>query len=280
MARKKAGFYNDDPISGSAFQLIIELDEQEMRCMSKSVDSGSIVAFEYFSLDKDQTEDWNDIFYEIKTISKLFNKNYKLVTCFFCTPESILVPEKFLTATSAEDYLNLIYGESSRMEVKYEKLIATRSFINTYRIKKSLAELLTRQFIIFQTSHVYTSLLNDVMMRRKNEEQLVKLQFYNGHFIMAIFKDSKIQMIQTFPYKIAEDAMYYIIRSAQQFSINTDFAIVELSGMIDLNTDLYIQLKKVYENIEINTQEATGIMFEVNKEYPAHFFAPFFKLAV
>lgn len=280
MARKKAGFYNNDPISGSAFQLIIELDEQEMRCMSKSVDSGSIVAFEYFSLDKDQTEDWNDIFYEIKTISKLFNKNFKLVTCFFCTPESILVPEKFLTATSAEDYLNLIYGESSRMEVKYEKLIATRSFINTYRIKKSLAELLTRQFIIFQTSHVYTSLLNDVMMRRKNEEQLVKLQFYNGHFIMAIFKDSKIQMIQTFPYKIAEDAMYYIIQSAQQFSINTNFAIVELSGMIDLNTDLYIQLKKVYENIEINTQEATGIMFEVNKEYPAHFFAPFFKLAI
>jgi hypothetical protein len=97
---------------------------------------------------------------------------------------------------------------------------------------------------------------------------------------MAIFKDSKIQMIQTFPYKIAEDAIYYIIRTAQQFSINTEFAIVELSGMIDLNTDMYIQLKKVYENIEINTQEATGIMFEVNKEYPAHFFAPFFKLAI
>ncbi|MEN9459115.1 MAG: hypothetical protein RL135_1720, partial [Bacteroidota bacterium] len=49
MARKKAGFYNEDPISGSAFQLIIELDEQEMRCMSKTVDNGTIVAFEYFS---------------------------------------------------------------------------------------------------------------------------------------------------------------------------------------------------------------------------------------
>ena len=115
MARKKAGFYQNDPISGSAFQLIIELDDQEMRCMSKALDSGTIAAFEYFSLDKDQTEDWNDIFYEIKTISKLFNRTYKQVTCFFCTPESILVPEKFLTATSAEDYLNLVYGESNRI---------------------------------------------------------------------------------------------------------------------------------------------------------------------
>lgn len=280
MARKKAGFYQNDPISGSAFQLIIELDEQEMRCMSKALDSGTIVAFEYFSLDKDQTEDWNDIFYEIKTISKLFNRTYKQVTCFFCTPESILVPEKFLTATSAEDYLNLVYGESSRMEVKYEKLIAPRSFINTYRIKKSLAELLTRQFIIFQTSHVYTSLLNDVMERRKNEEQFVKLQFYNGHFIIAIFKESKIQLIQTFNYKMAEDALYYILRTAQQFNIDTSFAILELSGMIDLHTELYQQLKKVYTNIEIDTIPSSGVMLEVQKEYPAHYFAPFFKLAI
>ncbi|WP_026763566.1 DUF3822 family protein [Sediminibacterium salmoneum] len=280
MARKKAGFYQNDPISGTAFQLIIELDDQEMRCMSKALDSGTIVAFEYFSLDKDQTEDWNDIFYEIKTISKLFNRTYKQVTCFFCTPESILVPEKFLTATSAEDYLNLVYGESSRMEVKYEKLIATRSFINTYRIKKSLAELLTRQFIIFQTSHVYTSLLNDVMERRKNEEQFVKLQFYNGHFIIAIFKESKIQLIQTFNYKMAEDALYYILRTAQQFNIDTSFAILELSGMIDLHTELYQQLKKVYTNIEIDTIPSSGVMQEVHKEYPPHFFAPFFKLAI
>ncbi len=50
MARKKAGFYNEDPISGSAFQLIIELDEQEMRCMSKTVDNGTIVAFEYLRM--------------------------------------------------------------------------------------------------------------------------------------------------------------------------------------------------------------------------------------
>lgn len=280
MARKKAGFYKDDPISGSAFQLIIELDEQELRCMSKLIDSGTIVAFEYFSLDKDQTEDWNDIFYEIKTISKLFNKTYKLVTCFFCTPESILVPEKFLTATSAEDYLNLIYGESNRMDVKYEKLNSTKSLINTYRIKKSLAELFTRQFIIFQTAHVYTSLLNDMMNRRKNDEQLVKLQFYHGHFIIAIFKDSVVQMIQTFPYKLAEDALYYILRCNQQFGIDPKKTIVELSGMIDLNTELYDNLFKVFDQIELNSTEASGIMVEVNKEYPAHYFAPFFKLAL
>jgi len=50
--------------------------------------------------------------------------------------------------------------------------------------------------------------------------------------------------------------------------------------MIDLNTELFLQLKKVYENIEIDTMEANGIMFDVNKEYAHHYFMPFFKLAL
>ncbi|WP_438944652.1 DUF3822 family protein, partial [Sediminibacterium sp.] len=78
----------------------------------------------------------------------------------------------------------------------------------------------------------------------------------------------------------AEDALYYILRTAQQFNIDTSFAILELSGMIDLHTELYQQLKKVYTNIEIDTIPSSGVMLEVQKEYPAHYFAPFFKLAI
>ncbi|MGL1608675.1 hypothetical protein ACSTIN_23040, partial [Vibrio parahaemolyticus] len=64
-----------------------------------------------------------------------------------------MIPEKLLTATSAEDYLNLVCGESTRHEVRYEKLQATKVFINAYRIRKSIIELLNRQFVIFQNSH-------------------------------------------------------------------------------------------------------------------------------
>lgn len=279
MARKKAGFYSDEQISGSSHQLIVELDEQEMMCMTKSLESGLVVAFELFSLDKDETEDWNDIFYEIKTASKLFNNSYKQVTCYFNTAEAILVPEKLLTATSAEDYLNLMFGENSRMEVKYEKLVSTKVFINAYRIRKSLSELLSRQFIIFQTAHVYTSLLNDVLSRPRIEDQFIKLQFYTHHFIVGVWKGERLQLVQTYAYITAEDALYYLLRLTQQFGLDTAFTFVELSGMLDLNTDLHKQLQSLFPNLKIDTITASGIFVEILKEYPSHYFTPFYKLS-
>ncbi len=280
MAIKKAGFYQDEPISGSAFQLFIELEDQELICMSKSIESGLIVAFERFGLEKEANEDWNDIFYEIKTISKLFNQTFKQVTCYFNTYEAVLVPEKYLTATSAEDYLNLIYGESNRMEVKYEKLSSTKVFINAYRIKKSLSELLSRQFIIFQTSHIYSSLLNDIMSRAIVREQFVKIQFYTQHFILAIWKEGRLQMVQTFKFITAEDAMYFVMRSTQQFAIDPSIAVLEFSGMLDKDTDLFQQLKNLFPNFEYDFLSPNGIFSSVLLEYPNYYFTPFYKLTV
>ncbi len=280
MAIKKAGFYQQDPISGSAFQLFIELDEQELVCMSKSIESGLIVAFEQFELEKEVNDDWNDVFYEIKTISKLFNQTFKQVSCYFNTVEAVLVPEKYLTATSAEDYLNLIYGESNRMEVKYEKLSSTKVFINAYRIRKSLSELLSRQFIIFHTAHVYSSLLNDIMSRAMVQEQFVKIQFYTKHFILAIWKGGRLQMVQTFKFITTEDAMYFILRSTQQFGIETNAAVLEFSGMLDKDSDLFQQIKHLFPHFEFDFLTPSGIFGEVLLEYPNYYFTPFYKLTI
>lgn len=280
MAIKKAGFYQNEYISGALFQLFIELDEQEMICMSKSLETGQIVAFEQFVLEKGEHEDWNDIFYEIKTISKLFNQTFKQIICYFNTVEAVLVPEKYLTATSAEDYLNLIYGENNRMEVKYEKLMSTKVFINAYRIRKSLSELLSRQFIIFQTSHVYSALLNDVMSREIVQEQFVKIQFYTHHFILAIWREGRLQMIQTFQFITAEDAMYFILRAMQQFNINSTIAVLELSGLIAKDSDIFLQLKNQYTHFELDHLLPSGIFETVLQDYPSHYFTPFYKLSI
>jgi Protein of unknown function (DUF3822) len=280
MARKKAGFYSDTTISGLGHDLTIELGDEEMVCMTKSIDTGLIDSFELFSFDKDATEDWNDIFYEIKTLSATFNKQYKQVFCYFNTEESILIPEKFLTASSAEDYLNLVYGDNPRMELKYEKLHATKVFINAYRIKKSITELLNRQFIIFQTAHSYSNILNEVMRRPRLDEQFIKIQFYTHHFIFALWKGERLQMIQTFPYKTAEDLLYYLLRIEQQFALERAIAVVEVSGMIDIESNIYKQITHVFQHVHLDAIQPTGVFKLMQDEYPAHYFTPFFKLTV
>ena len=280
MARKKIGLYNEEPINGSTHQLIMEFADDAFVCMAKSDLTGEIDAFELFSLDKSKNDDWNDIFYEIKIGSALFNYHYKKVTCYFNTDESIMVPEKLLTATSAEDYLNLIYGENVRHEVKYEKLIATKVFINAYRVKKAITELLSRQFIIFQTSHTYSNLLNDVMRRPFIEQQFIKLQFYTHHFILAVWKEERFQMIQSFRYNTPEDVLYYLLRIKEQYQFEIADLTLEISGMIEPGTILYTQLNKLFPKIITDNLQGSSIFDQADTGIPKHYFTPYYKLSL
>ncbi len=281
MARKKIGLYTEGANLNYNHHLIVELGNDELVCMSKNEDSGEVDAFELFSLDKGVKEDWNDIFYEIKSASSIFNNTFKQVFCYFNAEEALLIPEKLLTATSAEDYLNLIFGESSRHEVKYEKLLATKVFINAYRIRKSIAELLNRQFIIYQSGHTYSTILNDVMRRPSISENLIKIQFYTHHFIIAVWKEKRFQLIQSYRYHQAEDVMYYVFRIAQQFDFDPAFTVMEISGMIDMESNVYTQLSNIFHHINMeNIVHPTGVFKAAVDEYPAHYLTPFYKLTL
>jgi hypothetical protein len=280
MARKKIGLYNEEPLNGSTHQLILEIADETIVCIAKSDLTGEINAFELFSLDMSAKDDWNDIFYEIKTRSTIFNNSYKKVTCYFNTEEAIMVPEKLLTATSAEDYLNLVFGENIRNEVKYEKLLATKVLINAYRIKKAITELLGRQFVIFQTAHTYSNLLNDVMQRPIIDQQFIKLQFYTHHFIIAVWKDEQFQLIQSFRYVSSEDVLYYLLRIVQQYQFELSDLSLEISGMIELESNIYIQLAKIFSRTKMDNLPPIGVFRNAEKDYPAHYFTPFYKLAL
>jgi hypothetical protein len=280
MARKKIGLYNEELVNGSTHQLILEIADETIVCIAKSDLTGEINAFELFSLDMSEKDDWNDVFYEIKTSSSIFNNGYKKVTCYFNNVEAIMVPEKLLTATSAEDYLNLVFGENIRNEVKYEKPIATQLFINAYRVKKAIIELLGRQFVIFQTAHTYSNLLNDVMQRPSMEQQFIKLQFYAHHFIIAVWKDEQFQLIQSYRYVSSEDVLYYLLRIVQQYQFDLSDLSLEISGMIELESNIYIQLAKIFSRIKMDSLPFIGVFKNAEKDYPAHYFSPFYKLAL
>ncbi len=279
MARKKIGLYNEDISVTPEHHLYIEISEEEMVLLSKSGNT-QIEAFELFSLDRSSTDDWNDIFYEVKSASRFLNSGFRQVSIFFNVDESILIPEKLLTATSAEDYLNLIYGESTRHEVRYEKLLATKVFINAYRIRKSIIELLNRQFVIFQCSHTYSNLLNDVMRRPRIDDRFLKIQVYTHHFVVAFWKDERLQLIHAYRYHSAEDLLYYLLRITSQFSVESTECKVELSGMIDHSSILFTQIKNVFPNIQLDNMQAVGVFKAALEEYPAHYFTPFYKLTV
>ena len=278
MTRKIIGYYNDAQDSSDSDQLILEIGSGQVACIQKGAASHQVEGIELFALEK-ETHDWSDIFYEVMSASKILGRNYRDVHCYYNFEEAIIIPEEKFSVTAAEDYLALVYGESIRHDIKYDTLLSP-GYINAYRIRKSIHELVGRHFILYKPHHSYSPILDDILTRDQLDANFVKIQFYSNHIILAFVKDKQLQLIQSFRYETTDDVLYYLLRITQQFAIKKDQSTLEISGIFDTGSALYPQLSKLFGQISFDNIQADGLFPSALGDHPAHNFTPLYKLVV
>lgn len=281
MTQKIIGIYNDgkDTVNVNTDQLIIEIGSRQVACLVKGAISQKVEAFEVFEIEKD-TNDRSDIFYEVREASQILSRSFLDTHCYYNFEEAIIMPEQKFSATAAEDYLSLVYGQSNRHDIKYDTLISGSHLVNAYRVRKSIHELVGHHFLLYKPHHTYSNILDDILTRQQLDDHFLKIQFYSNHFIIAIIKDKKLQLIQSFQYQIESDILYYILSLIKQFGIDTSHSNLEVSGRYDSGTSMHQQFVKMFGRISFDTIQADGLFALALASYPAHYFAPFYKLAV
>lgn len=278
MAQKIIGFYSEDTHAGNK-RLVVEISHHQFACLVRNIETEETEAFELFQLDEAQHE-WNDVFYEIRQYSMLLNKPCNETCLFYNFEESMLIPAGQKNIVAAEDHLSLLFGESEQHELKYDKIGRKEQLINAYRIRRSIHELAGRYFPSHRAHHAYTNFTEEVLLHHEHEEQYLRLQFYSNHFVLALIKEKKLQLLQGFSYHTTEDVLYHVLNVAKQFSLTTKETPLEISGLFDRDTDLHRQLKQLFPVISFDEIIAGNILSQIIEAgYPAHYFTPFFKLA-
>ncbi len=280
MVIKKIGLYNENSIPGSNHLLVIEIGSDELMCLSKNLSNLEVMAFELFTIEKNEKLDWNKILYNFKTTSEILKYKYDEVKCFINLDEVVLIPEELQGESAAEDYLNLIFGENNKQEIHFEKISFSNNFINAYRIPKLIVENVNSAFTNSTISHTYSHLLNDVMSRTDLPNLFIKVQFYTAHFLIAVWKDRKLQIIQSYKYFQPEDAIYYFLRIIQQFELDALQTELEISGLIEEESDIYIKLLKTFGKVTQQNILPNGVFDATLYKYPAYYFSPFYNLAL
>ena len=280
MARKITSYYNNSEHAAvtEACQLVIEISKHELVCLVKGAVSQEIEGFEMFRLDK-ASRDWSDVFYDVRAVSQLLNRQYRDTHCYYNFEETVIVPKQRFTASSAEDYLSLLYGESNRYDIKYDTLLPSEEIINAYRIKKSINELMGRHFVLYKPHHSYSKLLEDILTRTELADHFMKVQFYSKHFIVAVVKEKQLQLIQSFAYEITEDILYHLIHISKQFGLDVSVSNLEISGMFETGSSLHKQIQELFGLITFDGMQPNGV-FKLTHDHPAHYFTPFYKLVV
>lgn len=281
MPQKIIGYHtkSKDSTAVETDQLILQISGSEVACMVKSGITKLVEEFELFQIDADNSN-WSDTFFQLRVSSDILNRSFRETHCYYQFEEAIMIPQEKFSISAAGDYLALVYGESDLHDIKYDTIPAGEGMVNAYRLKKVIHEVVGKQFILYHPHHTYSSILNDLLTKKLPDGFFVKIQCYGKHIIVAVMKDRKLQLIQTFLYQVPEDILYHVMNLRQQLTFNDTESQLELSGMLDLNTPLFQQLSGLFsittiENIDPLTSKAfTG------KDFPLHYFTPFYNLTL
>ena len=278
MTRKIIGYYNGVRNESATDQLILEIGSQQVCCILKAAGSQQVEGFEVFSIDKN-SGDWSDIFYELQSASQILGRQYRDTHCYYNFEESLIIPvEKFNTA-AAEDYLSLVFGESNFHDNKQDTLLSG-DMVNAYRIRKSVHELMGRHFVLYKPHHSCSKLLDDLGRREQMPAAFVKIQFYSNHFLFLFVKEKKLQLLRAFSYQSDDDILYHVLNVTQQFGINKKDSQLEISGVFDTTSVLHQQFGKLFSQISFDNIPSDTELASALAAYPAHYFTPFYKLAV
>ncbi len=186
--------------------------------------------------------------------------------------KSILTPSEFYNPHENEGLLEDIYGNHFEERFLQDE-ITPDGIVNDYSIPVLYDTILKEHYPTAEIKHQYSFLL-----KKLDRSKAIHVLFYFEKMVIMVFKDGKLQIVQTFIYKAPADVVYYLLNISKQF--NLESSSITVYGMIEKRSALYEEIHKYFLHIafaELPPGVNTGEAF---MDYPAHFFAHLFYTAL
>ncbi|MDB5191948.1 MAG: hypothetical protein JWQ96_1511 [Segetibacter sp.] len=282
MAQKTFSIYapGSDIVSKNSDSLVVEVGVLHIACVVKRGTKNSIVAVELFNYSSEEGRDFELLFTRIMVISRLLDKSYASTLLFINNPYSVLIPYTRFNKDIAEDYLNMVHGIPVNGQKEFDKVDVEPGIMNAYCVNKDWLAFTARNLMMVTKQHTYTNLITCLFKRADGfPANLLKVQFYPHYLIIVVLKQNELQLVQTFVYETNDDVLYYLLSTAQNLKIDLEDTTLEVSGMIDLQSGLHVELSKYFKNIKEETVDQALLLMNTT-EYPSHYFTPFYNLAL
>ena len=261
-------------------QLVLEIGKSHIACILKEESKQTIAAFELFLFKEEEALDFKKLFNIISADSKLLASPNSGARVFINNPVCIPVPIFKFNKDIAEDYLNLVYANDPLATTLYDNIAIEPGIMNIFRVNKKCLSALNLYLPRVTFHHTYSNIIKSLVqaMPLGNPAEFMSVNFFNAFIIVTVFKDNKLNLIQTFIYETHEDVLYHLLNISERFKLRIDKLILKISGMIDLDFGLYREMIKYFKEVSVENVSTANISLNIN-EHPLHYFTPFFNLA-
>jgi hypothetical protein len=255
-------------VSGSAFSYVIYHKSQQR-----------FLVFRQYSLDynpgKTNLETFRDILQQDDLLQHEFRESYIV----YNYADSNLLPEKYFHIELNKPAIELVYGNARKGLLLSEKVYGWELY-NTYRIPREVHTVLQQKFAAGKYWHYYTLLLTGIAKESSAKDDEIKMVVAADHYVVAVFRNGELQLLQTWYYQTPEDVSYYLLSVCHRFYLNPEEVKLSISGLVDEESNLYQEIMKYFLQTSWEVLPDTVSLQESFSEFPRHYFSPLLKMAL
>jgi hypothetical protein len=258
-------------------QLLIEVGEKMFSYVIYNKEQRRFIGLRQYNLDYTPGKTMLENLLEIITNDELLQIQFKDAFVIYNYTDSSFLPEKVFHIELNQPVTEIVYGNARKGLMLSEKVIGWRMY-NIYRVPREIHALLQRKFASGNYWHYYTLLLNEG--QTQSDEQVIKMVMRNDQFLVAVFKGTSIQLMQSYLYQTPDDVSYYLLAICNRFNISQEKVTLIVAGLLDEQSRLYQELLKYFLQVQWDRLPDTVKLDAAFDAFPAHYFSPLLKMAL
>lgn len=221
----------------------------------------------------------------IRILEQCFDRDRMLFTAFLETrisldvPTCCIIPSDLYDPALKREYLSFLHPVPPDSVLWYDQ-VNSQKLVHLYAADKNLAGYLKKEFPAARFYHTQTAFLCAlVRFAPTREPAYACVRVLTDSVIVTVVREGQLLMMQAYPITHPTDALYHTVNALMQLGLAPADTPVFLSGEIEEDSPLYLEL--VQASLEIHwLKRPAGFRYAPSfGEYPAHHFYHLISLA-
>lgn len=254
-----------------ASRLFLEIGDDYIACCAIT-EGNSIAAFQLYS--HDSGESFHDTLRGLKENLPLADTDIS-VNVVWQNAYATCIPKDLVVECTEPAAIQRI------LNAPPSSVLFTASVQNAtlfYFVEEDKIDAFKKIFPKINITHKYATTIHraeNYLPAAKNAS-VVYAVFFNGKMTLTIFAGKVLQLVNTYAFAAEADVVYHLLNAAKQLHFDWKDTLLVVSGSIDGDSALYRQIYNFIPHIEADVLEEYALDTKQLKEYPLHYFSPYF----
>ncbi|PID93666.1 MAG: hypothetical protein CSA95_07085 [Bacteroidetes bacterium] len=218
-------------------------------------------------------ERWKETLRELFEEHPVILEEYAKTYLQWAFPGALLVPAPLYTPQKKKLYFKYNYDTSPKQLI-HEDLLPSFDAVLLYPIASDIDQFLQTLFPKAIRTHHLSNLLLILKKGYCSDQSSTQLfvQVNKNSFDLILFRQKELQFLNTFPYKTAEDFLYFLLLTMKTLSLDTETQKVTLLGAIASDAILTQKIANYIRHIQFITKSPYDHFSETFNQVEEHLF--------